>query len=324
MQRPKPAGGEFSAAKPAPNGPTYSVPEPPGGEDTQFVVAPQAGEPSGDESDYTTQRSEPAPQRRTALPLEQRNVRNAPVNPVPDGGRGGVDRVIQMANNGNPVALTILGLRALDGTNGSAVNLPDAVKFLTQAAEKGQAVAQYRLGTLYERGQGIPADAAKAAHWYELAANPGQPTRRCTIWRSPSPAARRAARTWPRRGAGSPRPAALGLSDSQFNLAVLYERGDGVPQSLVDAYKWYSIAAAAGDNESKSRLAVLQTQLLRQRQGAANKSAATFHAAPLNSQRNVPPEPADLVRNSLHHGCARGLTPAKSSAQIGLQSQSAP
>jgi localization factor PodJL len=55
--------------------------------------------------------------------------------------------------------------------------------------------------------------------------------------------------------------AALGLSDSQFNLAVLYERGDGVPQSLLDAYKWYSIAAAAGDSESKQRVGVLQGQL---------------------------------------------------------------
>jgi localization factor PodJL len=88
--------------------------------------------------------------------------------------------------------------------------------------------------------------------------------------------------------------AALGLSDSQFNLAVLYERGDGVPQSLLDAYKWYSIAAAAGDSESKARIGVLQTQLSDADKAAANKSAATFHAAPLNRSANVPPEPADL------------------------------
>ena len=55
--------------------------------------------------------------------------------------------------------------------------------------------------------------------------------------------------------------ASLGLSDSEFNLAVLYERGDGVPQSLVDAFKWYSIAATAGDVESKARVGVLLTQL---------------------------------------------------------------
>jgi localization factor PodJL len=88
--------------------------------------------------------------------------------------------------------------------------------------------------------------------------------------------------------------AALGLSDSQFNLAVLYERGDGVPQSLVDAFKWYSIAAAAGDTESKARISVLQTQLGDADKAAANKSAASFHAAPLNRSANVPPEPVDL------------------------------
>ena len=48
---------------------------------------------------------------------------------------------------------------------------------------------------------------------------------------------------------------------------MLYERGDGVPQSLLDAYKWYAIAAAPGDTESKSRIAALQTQLSDQRQG---------------------------------------------------------
>ncbi len=75
---------------------------------------------------------------------------------------------------------------------------------------------------------------------------------------------------------------------------MLYERGDGVPQSLLDAYKWYSIAAAAGDTESKARIGVLQTQLSDTDKAAANKSAATFHAAPLNRSANVPPEPGDL------------------------------
>jgi len=88
--------------------------------------------------------------------------------------------------------------------------------------------------------------------------------------------------------------ATLGLSDSQFNLAVLYERGDGVPQSLVDAYKWYAIAAAAGDAESKARIGVLQSQLGDADKAAASRAAAAFHVTPLNRSVNVPPEPADL------------------------------
>lgn len=288
--RPAPAP-QFPAKPAAQGGPTFSVPEPPSGDDTQFVVAPQ-----GNAQDFTTQRSEPvAP--RTAQPLEQRDVRSAPVKPVPDTAPAHAapsgDRVIQLANQGNPTALTILGLRALDGTGGQPVNLPEAVKDLTQAAQKGQAVAQYRLGTLYERGQGVTADPAQAAHWYEMAANQGNRKAMHNLavaYASGTGGKKNMAEAarWFAKAAG------LGLSDSQFNLAVLYERGDGVPQSLLDAYKWYSIAAAAGDQESKQRIAVLQTQLSDSDRAAAAKSAATFHAAPLNRAANVPPEPADL------------------------------
>jgi localization factor PodJL len=288
-----------AVTKPAANtGPTYSVPEPPDGDDTQFVVAPQAGNAGGNPDDTRTQRSEPAASDappRQAMPLQPREVRNAPVNPVQDGGPRnaapvGQDRVVAMANQGNPIALTILGLKALDGT---PQNLPDAVKFLSQAAEKGQAVAQYRLGTLYERGQGVPADAAKAAHWYEMAANQGNRKAMHNLAVSYAGGAS-GKKNMAEAARWFAKAAALGLSDSQFNLAVLYERGDGVPQSLLDAYKWYSIAAAAGDSESKARIGVLQSQLGDADKAAANKSAATFHAAPLNRSANVPPEPADL------------------------------
>jgi len=294
-QRGTPAGDQTATRPAGETGPTYSVPEPPGETDTQFVVAPQAGDQqTGDADDFTSARSEPPPPTGTQ-PLQQRDVRNAPVNPVPDSPRGapGVERVIQMANAGNPTALTILGLRALDGTNGSPINLPDAVRFLTQASEKGQAVAQYRLGTMYERGQGVPADGARAAQWYERSANQGNRKAMHNLAVSHASGAP-GKKNMAEAARWFAKAAALGLSDSQFNLAVLYERGDGVPQSLVDAYKWYSIAAAAGDAESKSRIAVLQTQLSDSDRSNAAKSASTFHAAALNRSANVPPEPADL------------------------------
>jgi localization factor PodJL len=218
-------------------------------------------------------------------------VRNARINPVP-GSAPKVpvpDRVIQLATAGNPVALTILGPYDLDGGG----NLPDAVKFLTQAPEKGHAVAQYRLGTLYEHAQGVAADPAKAAHWYELAANQGnrKAMHNLAVFYAGGAAGKKnmaeAARWFAKA-------AALGLSDSQFNLAVLYERGDGLPQSLLDAFKWYSIAAASGDAESKARIGMLQTQLGDADKATAGKSAATFHAAPLDHTANVPPDASSL------------------------------
>jgi localization factor PodJL len=255
---------------------------------------------TGDAKNFQTQRAEPKPQQaqpRLPAPAAPHPVKSAPVSPaaqlVPTRlAAPPVDKVVQLASAGNPAALTILGLRALDGT-GKPVNLPEAVKFLTLAAEKGQAVAQYRLGTLYERGQGVTADPVKAAHWYELSANQGNRKAMHNLAVSYASGAA-GKKNMAEAARWFAKAAALGLSDSQFNLAVLYERGDGVPQSLLDAYKWYSIAAAAGDAESKQRMGVLATQLSDADRAAANKSAATFHAAPLNRSANVPPEPAEL------------------------------
>jgi localization factor PodJL len=272
-------------------GPDFSMPQPPAGDETQFVVAPSAESEQGPQG--AGQESGPP---NSAQPLQQRNVRQAPVNSVPDRAparQSSADRVVQLADANNAIAQTILGLRYLDGTGGTAVNLPQAVKYLTAAANQGQAVAQYRLGTLYERGQGVPADSAKAAHWYQASANQGnrKAMHNLAVAYASGSIGKK---NMPEAARWFAKAAALGLSDSQFNLAVLYERGDGVPQSLLDAFKWYSIAAASGDTESKARVTVLQSQLSDADRATAQKSAATFHAAPLNRSANVPPELADL------------------------------
>ena len=216
--------------------------------------------------------------------------------PAPKGGAvPTLDRVTQLANSGNATAETILGLKELDG-DGVPANPIDGAKWLERAAQQGQAVAQYRLGAAYERGQGVAANPATAVHWYQLAATQGNRKAMhnlavayaggATGKKDMAEAAR-----WFAKAAD------LGLADSQFNLAVLYERGDGVPQSLLDAYKWYAIAANQGDAESKTRLGVISTQLSDDDRNAAQKSAASFHAAALNRTANVPPEMAELAGN---------------------------
>jgi len=204
-----------------------------------------------------------------------------------------VDRATQLANAGNATAETIIGLRYLDGTGGTPANSAQAAKWLGQAANKGQAVAQYRFGTLLERGQGVAADPVRATRLYLAAANQGnrKAMHNLAVAFAEGVGGRKdmaEAARWFARAAG------LGLSDSQFNLAVLYERGDGVPQSLLDAYKWYAIAAAQGDAESRQRLSVLQTQLGDADRAAAQRAAANFHAVALNRATNVPPEMGDL------------------------------
>ena len=292
---------DFSSQRSEPAASDVTAPTLPSTASSSQTAAPQASAPQAPAQKTTASLSQPKASNVPAKPVSASTAKppsTAPAKPVtasaaPAKAASPIDRVIRLANAGNPTALTILGLRAVDGTNGAPVNLPDAIKFLTQAAEIGQAVAQYRLGTLHERGQGVAVDGVKAVHWYGLAAAQGNRKAMHNLAvayasgiggkKNMAEAARWFAKA-----------ASLGLSDSQFNLAVLYERGDGVPQSLVDAYKWYSIAAATGDAESKARTGVLQTQLSETDKAAANRSVGSFRAAPLSRAANVPPEPADL------------------------------
>ena len=46
-----------------------------------------------------------------------------------------------------------------------------AVKWYTIAAERDKGDAQYRLGEMYERGEGVKKDIDKAIMWYEKAAD---------------------------------------------------------------------------------------------------------------------------------------------------------
>ena len=111
-------------------------------------------------------------------------------------------------------------------------------------------MAQYRLGTLYEHGQGVAIDPDKAAQWYELSAAQGnrKAMHNLAFFMRPG-------RTWqmPRAGLLKLPLWVCRIPSSTWQFCM--KRGDGVPQSLVDAFKWYSIAAAAGDLESSARVA---------------------------------------------------------------------
>ena len=286
----KPNGGVATVAPPTDTDTTVTLAPTNGG----FTPAPQSGAsngPKGKVLPLANQSVRPAP----VLPVPGATAQTAtmPASPAPAANAG--DRIAQLANAGNPIAETILGLKFLDG-QGVPVDLVQAGKWLGRAADHGNAVAQYRLGTMYERGQGTAADPAKAAKWYQAAANQGNRKAMHNL------AVAFAAGAMGKKDMAEAarwfsKAAALGLSDSLFNLAVLYERGDGVPQSLIDAYKWSAIAATTGDSESKQRLSALQSQLSDTDRAAAQKSAAGFHATALNRAANVPPEVADLPAN---------------------------
>jgi TPR repeat protein len=84
-----------------------------------------------------------------------------------------------------------------------------AAKAFRKLAERGDVVAQYNLGTMYENGKGIPQDYAEAVRWYTRAAEQGN-------------------------------------AGAQFNLGILYEYGAGLPQNNIMAHMWYDLASENG------------------------------------------------------------------------------
>jgi localization factor PodJL len=262
-----------------------------------FTAAPQVGtteaQPEQQQAATTPNLDNGPPPSNVPQPIKPQASAAQPPRAAPHAGPPTLERVAQLANSGNPIAQTIIGIRAQGGA-GAAANPAEAFKWLSLAAAQGQPVAQYRLGTLYERGQGVAANPVTAASSYEKAANAGN---RLAMYNLAVALANKSLgrQNMPEAARWFSRAAAVGLVDAAFNLAVLYERGDGVPQSLLDAYKWYLIAAASGDSGAKARADVLATQISDADRTAAQKSAQSFKPQPLNRAANVPPELADLA-----------------------------
>jgi hypothetical protein len=125
-----------------------------------------------------------------------------------------------------------------------------AAPLLRAAAEKGLAEAQYDYAVLCENGFGVAKDTAQAVEWYRKSAAQGNPDALLSLGYAYA------------KGIGVPRnmgeaaqwfrrAAELGVVDAQYNLAFLYEHGEGVAKSPVEAYAWYAIAGARGDPGSQ-------------------------------------------------------------------------
>ena len=84
------------------------------------------------------------------------------------------------------------------------------VKELKYLAEQGELRAQFDLGVLYDKGEGVPQNNHEAMLWYRRAAEQGE-------------------------------------ARAQYNLGLMYANGQRIPQDVVEAYYWISLAAARGN-----------------------------------------------------------------------------
>lgn len=85
------------------------------------------------------------------------------------------------------------------------------------SALRGEQMAQYQVGVMYERGIGVEQNQAQSVSWYEKSAQQG-------------------------------------YTDAQYNLALMYASGRGVEKNLENAMVWLSKAAKQGDREARKLL----------------------------------------------------------------------
>lgn len=174
-------------------------------------------------------------------------------------------QALQAARGGDIRSQYIVGMMYMFG-QGTRQNLAEAVRWLNSSAEGGLPHAMVALAGLYDVGQGVPFDPARALQLRQKAARLGNPTaqgqldddrrmkgqadfRRASIltdlqlYTEALPYARRAA--------------AAGSANAEFLLGRAYHFGDGVPVNLPEAVRWYRASSDAGLADASRGLAYM-------------------------------------------------------------------
>lgn len=200
------------------------------------------------------------------------------------------------ASGGDARALFAIGTRYMEG-QGVTADYAQAAQWYEQAAAQNFAPAQYRLGNFNEKGLGMPRDIGKAKDWYQLAAKQGNAS-----------AMHNLAVLYASGANGAPDNAAavrwfteaaeLGVRDSQYNLGILAAKGLGMPVSLEESYKWFALAANSGDKDSAQKRDQIEAVLTPIQRERAEGAVTLWKAKPLNEAANSLDVPADWSENA--------------------------
>ena len=118
----------------------------------------------------------------------------------------------------------------------------DDLNTVRQAAEQGDATAQFNLGIMYASGEGVPKDDAEAVRWYRKAAEQGH-------------------------------------AFAQYNLGIRYAFGQGVLKDSVLAHMWSNIAGANGNASARELRGSLERDMTRAEISQATELARTCMAS---------------------------------------------
>ena len=111
-------------------------------------------------------------------------------------------------------------------------------------ANQGNAAAQYNLGVMYYKGDGIPQNQSKAIEWFQRAAAQGHIKAESNLKVMSTNAAVEILR----------KAANQGDQRAQYSLGLIYQTGESVHQDSAKAIDWYTKAANQGNAEAQAML----------------------------------------------------------------------
>jgi hypothetical protein len=163
------------------------------------------------------------------------------------------------AEQGLASAQFYLGVMSYAGL-GMAGDATWAMHFFRLAGEQGHARAQVLLGIMFIEGADTPENAAEARRWFQCAAEQGDLEAQLRLGllfstgrHETAPNAREKLK-WIRRAADGGHPTA------QLIMGVSCRSGRDMPQDLVEAYKWMSLAASREPSDENRTTAIRECE----------------------------------------------------------------
>jgi TPR repeat protein len=182
----------------------------------------------------------------------QQRSPTSPLTAVPEDAT--VTQLRERANAGDASAQFNLGLLYFKG-EGVPKDDTQAAIWYRKAAEQGNANAQHNLGGLYLMGQGVPKDDTQTVRWYMKAAEQGFAL---------EPFVQYYLGLLYFNGHGVPqddtqavqwhrKAAEQGFALALNSLARLYANGRGVPRDYVEAHKWETLAVERASGAAQKK-----------------------------------------------------------------------
>lgn len=129
-----------------------------------------------------------------------------------------------------------------------------ALQIATSEAEDGDAAAQTLLGVIYDTGSGIPQDEQKAAQWYQIAAENGNPQAAYHLGQYYLLGRGGLEKDAGRAAENFIRASDAGIFEASYNLGLLYLSGKGVDRDVKKAKELLEQVAVENDADAQYAL----------------------------------------------------------------------